>query len=121
MKSILDFRPRLIKTQEDHQASIARLHFLITEDPIKDSQDEADLELLAYLIEEYEKRSIPEIIRFHLARKGMQQSDLSPELGSKSHVADVMAGTRSLTPKLIRGLHTILGIPLESLFKAMKR
>lgn len=118
---LIPFRPRLIKTQDDHRNSLACLKHLMESDPPPGSPDEATLELLAYLIEEYEKRSVPDIIRFHLARKGLQQKDLSPELGSRSHVADVMAGRRSLTPKLIRGLHSVLGIPLESLFKGMWR
>lgn len=113
--------PRIIKTQEDHQESLKALRLLMESDPAEGSEAEAQMELLAYLIEDYEKRPIPEVIRFHLARKGMQQADLSPALGSKSHVADVMSGRRSLTPKLIRGLHEVLGIPVESLFKAMKR
>ena len=47
---------KLIKTPADHTAGIARLAALMDRDPAAGTPEADELELLAHLIEDYEKR-----------------------------------------------------------------
>ena len=39
--------------------------------------------------------------------------DLEPIIGSKGHVSSVLSGKKDLTLKMVRKLHSFLGIPAE--------
>jgi HTH-type transcriptional regulator/antitoxin HigA len=113
---------KLIKTSTDHAAALKRLEELMLVDPAPGSAEDEELELLAFLIESYEKRSIKipaatpaEAIRFRMEQGGLKQQDLVPFIGSKGRVSEVLKGTRDLTLAMVRGLHEGLGIPLKSL------
>lgn len=56
---------RVLKTDGDHAAAVARLSELMDKDPAAGSADEAELELLALLIQSYEQTKFP---RRHLTR-----------------------------------------------------
>lgn len=113
---------KLIKNSKDHEEMLKRLEELMIADPQPGSEEDEELELLAFLIEEYEKRTftIPaatpsEAIRFRMEQSGLNQQDLVPFIGSKSRVSEVLSGKRSLTLDMVRKLHEGLGIPLKSL------
>jgi len=113
---------KLIKTSDDHATALGRLEELMVTDPAPNSLEEEELELLAFLIDHYEKRAIDipapspaEAIRFRMEQAGLKQQDLVPFIGSKSRVSEVLSGKRDLTLAMVRKLHDGLGIPLESL------
>ena len=113
---------KLIKTAKDHAAALQRLEELMVADPSPSSPAGEELELLAFLIEDYEKRTIEippaspaEAIRFRMEQNGLKQQDLVPFIGSKSRVSEVLSGKRDLTLAMVRNLHEGLGIPLKSL------
>jgi HTH-type transcriptional regulator / antitoxin HigA len=113
---------KLIKTSNDHDAALKRLEELMLADPAPGTAEDEELELLAFLIEDYEKRTIKipaatpaEAIRFRMEQSGLKQHDLVPFIGSKSRVSEVLAGKRELTLAMVRKLHEGLGIPLKSL------
>lgn len=113
---------KLIKTSSDHAAALKRLEALMLADPVPGSSEDEEMELLAFLIEDYEKRTmkIPaatpaEAIRFRMEQSGLKQKDLVPFIGTKSRVSEVLAGKRDLTLAMVRKLHEGLGIPLVSL------
>jgi HTH-type transcriptional regulator/antitoxin HigA len=113
---------KLIKTSKDHAAALKELEDLMLADPAPGSADEEKLELLAFLIENYEKRTIQipastpaEAIRFRMEQSGLKQRDLVPFIGTKGRVSEVLAGKRELTLTMVRKLHGGLGIPLRSL------
>lgn len=113
---------KLIKTAKDHQDALARLEELMLADPAPGSEEDGEIELLAFLIEDYEKRNVhippatpAEAIRFRMEQSGLKQQDLVPYIGSKSRVSEVLAGKRELTLPMVRKLHEGLGIPLKSL------
>jgi HTH-type transcriptional regulator / antitoxin HigA len=113
---------KLIKTSNDHDAALKRLEELMLADPAPGTAEDEELELLAFLIEGYEKRTIKipaatpaEAIRFRMEQSGLKQHDLVPFIGSKSRVSEVLAGKRELTLAMVRKLHEGLGIPLKSL------
>ena len=51
--------PRLIKTEEDHKAFLAEVERLVALDPAPDTPEGDRLELLATLVENYEKEHFP--------------------------------------------------------------
>jgi len=113
---------KLIKNSKDHAEMLKRLEELMIADPTPGSQESEELELLAFLIADYEDRTmkIPaatpaEAIRFRMEQSGLAQQDLVPFIGSKSRVSEVLSGKRGLTLDMVRKLHEGLGIPLKSL------
>lgn len=113
---------KMIKTAEEHSASVHRLSTLLDADPPSDSAEADELELLAHLIEEYEKKHhdlgqpapLTAII-FRMEQQGLSRKDLVPYLGSPSRVSEVLNGKRPLSVEMIRRLHRGLDIPAESL------
>ena len=86
------------------------------------SPDEAELELWALLIDNYEAQHFPietpdpiEAIRFRMDQAGLTPSDLNPYLQSKSKVSEVMNRKRPLSLAMIRALHAGLKIPADVL------
>ncbi len=113
---------RVIKTQRDYNAAIARLSSLMDEDFASGSNAEAELELLALVIESYERSKIQpitpdpiEAILFRMDQQQLSKKDLLPYMGSLSKVSEVMSRKRPLSLSMIRKLHTGLGIPAEVL------
>ncbi len=118
--------PKLIKTSGQHEAALKRLEELMLSDPSPGSTAEDEIELLAFLIEDYEKRTIKipqatpaEAIRFRMEQAGLKQHDLVPFIGSKGRVSEVLSGKRELTLSMVRRLHEGLGISLKSLVQDM--
>lgn len=82
--------------------------------------DERDV-LLA-LIEHYEAKHYPiphadpiSAIVFAMEQQGLSRDELTPYLGAKSKVSEVLNGKRSLSLTMIKKLHNGLKIPYESL------
>ncbi len=114
---------KVIRTQKDHQAALHRIEELWSAKP--GSEDHEVLQILALLVEDYEKRTVPmpepdpiEAIRFRLEQMGKEPKDLVPILGSRSRVSEVLSGKRRLSLPMIRRLHDALQIPFEVLIPA---
>lgn len=115
---------KIIKTEEEHSAALERLMLLMDADPKEGSQEEDELQVLAILIERYEKEHFPiekpdpvEAIRFRMDQQGLRNKDLVPYIGSASKVSEVLKGTRQLSLNMIRKLNKGLGIPAEVLIQ----
>lgn len=113
---------RVVKTDEQYEATLAAAEELVARDPATGTPDAERLELLSLLIEDYEKRCYPfeapspvSAIRFRMEEQGLRQADLVPLLGSRSRVSEVLAGKRPLTVQMIRALSDGLGIPAKTL------
>ncbi len=112
----------LIKTENDYQASLARLEEIFFAEPGTPDGDEA--ELLTVLIQRYEKQNYPmdlpgpvDAIRFRMEQQGLKAKDLIPFIGSASRVSEVLSGQRELSKTMIRNLSTGLGIPADILLQ----
>jgi HTH-type transcriptional regulator/antitoxin HigA len=113
---------RVIKTQRQYDAALARLSVLMDEDFAQDSKKEAELELLALVIESYEKSQVDpvktdpiEAILFRMDQMNLEKKDLVHYFGSLPKVSEVLSGKRALSLTMIRNLHKGLGIPAEVL------
>ena len=92
---------RVLKTNGDHAAAVARLSELMDKDPAAGSADDAELELLALLIQSYEQSKFPpsppdpiEAILFRMDQQRLAQKDLVPYIGSLSKVSEVLSRKR---------------------------
>lgn len=116
--------PKIIKTEDQYQAYQAEVERLAADDPAPGTPDGDRLELLAKLVEDYEKarfqfrRPDPiEAIRFRMEEQGLRQKDLAPLLGGRNRASEVLAGKRPLTVAAIRALSNALHIPADLLVR----
>lgn len=115
---------RVIHNDTEHREALAELNRLLVLDPADGTPAADELDLLALVIETYEKERYPiappdpvDAIRFRMDQAGLSQRDLVPYLGSKSKVSEVLSGKRPLTLSMIRALHEGLDIPAEVLLR----
>ena len=116
--------PRIIKTDERYRATLAEVERLAGDDPAPGTPDGDRLELLAKLVEDYEKERFKferpdpvEAILFRMQEQGLRQKDLAPILGGKNRVSEVLSRKRPLTLAMVRALHESLRIPAELLVR----
>ena len=116
--------PKIIKTEDQYQAYLHEVDRLAANDPAPGTLEGDRLELLAKLVEDYEKlrfkfnRPHPiEAIRFRMEERGMKQKDLAPLLGGRNRASEVLSGKRPLTLSAVRALSTALNIPADLLIQ----
>ena len=109
-----------IKNDDDLAAAVFRMRSLRGAQPNTPAGDE--MEILAALVEAYEEKHHDiappdpiEAIKFRMEQMGLKDTDLTPFLGQRSRVSEILNKKRSLSLKMIRNLHKGLKIPLESL------
>jgi HTH-type transcriptional regulator / antitoxin HigA len=117
--------PRIIKTEEQYQRYLAEVAKLAARDPDLQSKEGGRLELLAKLIEDYEKERYKfqkpdpvEAILFRMEQQGLRQKDIAEMLGGKNRASEILAKKRALTLPMIRALYEKLNIPAELLIRA---
>ena len=116
----MDIKP--IRTKTDYRDALKQIESLMT---AKANSPEGDrLDVLATLVEAYERTHFPmdlpdavDAIKFRMEQSGLTVKDLEPVIGRKNRVYEVLTRKRTLTLRMIEGLHTKFGIPAESLLK----
>lgn len=113
---------RVIKTKQDYELAIAHLSSLMDEEFSPGSDKEAELELLALVIESYEHKIIPpshsdpiDALLFRMEQQNLSKKDLVPYIGSLSRISEILSRKRPLSLTMIRNLHKGLGIPAKVL------
>lgn len=113
---------KVIKTQREYDAAVVRLSALMDENMIPGSSQEAELELLALVIESYERSKVEPVmadpidaILFRMNQLGLKKVDMVPYMGSLPKVSEVLARKRPLNLNMIRKLHQGLGIEADVL------
>ena len=116
--------PRIIKTDQEHRQALERLTYLMDLDPVPDSPDADEIDLLALLIEHYEQEHFPiappdpiEAIRFRMDQMGLRRQDLVPYIGSMPKVSEILNRKRPLSLNMIRRLSEGLGISADVLIR----
>lgn len=113
---------KVIKSNEDYAAAMARLSTLMSIDPNVGTEEENELELLALVIEDYERQVVPpaapdpvDAIMFRMDQMKLNRKDLISYIGSISKVSEVLSRKRPLSLSMIRRLHKGLGIAADVL------
>jgi HTH-type transcriptional regulator/antitoxin HigA len=103
---------KIIKSAEDYEAAMARLSALMSLDPGANSKEENELELLALVIQDFERQTVPpvkadpiESILFRMDQMQLSRKDLIPYIGSISKVSEVLSRKRPLSLPMIRRLN----------------
>lgn len=116
---------RLVKTDKQYRRYLAEIGKLITKDPVATSAAGARLELLAKLVEDYEKVRFPfekpdaiAAIQFRMEQQGLRQKDLAELLGGKNRASEILSRKRPLTVSMIRALSQRLHIPAQLLVQS---
>lgn len=112
-----------IRTEEDYDAALARIDMLMNAEAGTPEGDELDI--MVTLVEAYEAKHYPipacdpvEAIKFRMEQMGLEPKDLTPIIGSRSKVSEVLNHKRQLSITMIRNLHARLHVPYESLIGA---
>lgn len=113
-------KTKLIKTEAQYDAALARIDELFDSKPGTVEFDE--VELLLALVDLYEqehhKIEAPdpvEAIKFRMEQMDMKRTDLTEYFGTRGRVSEILNRQRKLTLTMIKKLHKDFGIPAESL------
>ena len=109
---------RIIKSEDHYRKALEEVAHLAEKDPPRESGEGARLELLAKLVEDYEKERFAfthpdpiDAIIFRMEEQGLRQKDIADLLGGRNRASEVLSRKRPLTLAMIRALHKALGIP----------
>lgn len=112
-----------IRTPEDYDRALIRIDALM--DAELGTLEGDELDILVTLVEAYEAKHYPmpvcdpvEAIKFRMEQMGLEPKDLTPIIGSRSKVSEVLNHKRQLSIAMIRNLHARLHVPYESLIGA---
>jgi len=111
-----------IRTKAEHRAALAEIERLWN---APEKSPEADrLEVLALLVEAYEKAHYPiaapdpvSFIEHVMDARGLTRKDLEPYIGPRGRVADILNRTRPLSMGMIRSLVIGLKLPADILIQ----
>lgn len=113
---------KVIKSSDEYSQAMARIFALMALDLKADSKEGSELELLALVVEDYERKIVPpavtdpvEAILFRMDQMKLARKDLESYIGSVSKVSEVLSRKRPLSLSMIRRLHKGLGIPADVL------
>lgn len=119
---------RIIKTEREHEQALERLTDLLDRNPAIATPESDELDLLALVIEHYERKHYPidppdpiEAIKFCMDQMGLTRKDLARYLGSASKISEILNGKRLLSLNMIRKLSTGLGISADILIRESTR
>ena len=121
---------RIIRTESQYEEACLNFYKLMqsSEEPIEpDTETGETMELLAILIENYERKHYPisppdpvDAILFRMDQMNLKQKDLALYFGGKTKISEVLNRKRPLSLRTITLLHENLGIPYESLIHSKK-
>ncbi|MDD3355069.1 transcriptional regulator [Zoogloea sp.] len=111
-----------IRTEAEHAEALADIERLW--DAPEGSADADRLEVLAMLVEAYEKAHFPieapdpiSFLEYVMDVRGLTRKDLERYIGPRGRVADIMNRTRPLSVTMIRRLCSGLGLPADVLIQ----
>jgi HTH-type transcriptional regulator/antitoxin HigA len=115
---------RPLRTEADYDEALREIEVFFEREPAKDTAEADRFDMLALLIEDYERRHWPvepaeprDAIRFRMESGGFSQADLGHVLGSRQRASEVLAGKRGLSMVMAWRLHREWGIPAEMLIR----
>jgi HTH-type transcriptional regulator/antitoxin HigA len=114
-----------IRTEDDYKQAMQTLATLWGASQGTPASDQLDI--LATLIEKYEEEHFPmdlpdpvDAILFRMEQQGLSRKDLTPMLGTRNRVSEVLNRRRGMSLEMIRAVHEQLHIPAEVLIRSSK-
>jgi HTH-type transcriptional regulator/antitoxin HigA len=119
---------RPLRNEGDYEAAVDEIERYFDREPRKGTPEADRFDLLALLIEDYERRhwlidppDPRDAIRYGMKLGGHTQADLGRLLGSRQRASDILLGRRALTIQMAWKLHRAWGIPAEALIRPSSR
>lgn len=112
------FTPKVIQTEEENEEALAVVESLLRRrDENLTAEEETLLNLLGYLIEEFERRTycLSEgdpvgALRVLMAGRDLKPADLAGVLGSRAKVSEVLSGKRTISKEQAKRLGLFFGV-----------
>jgi HTH-type transcriptional regulator / antitoxin HigA len=111
-----------IRNEQDYRSALAEISVLMSSDPELGTPDGDRLDVMATLVEAYEKKHYQidppdpvEAIKFRIEQGAISKKDLELIIGRSNRVSEILNRKRRLSLRMIRKLHYGLGIPAEVL------
>ena len=113
-----------IRNKIEYKAALSEVSKFFDDEPKRGSKEADRFEILLMLVEAYEAKHyqiLPpdpvEAIKFRMEQAGLKPKDLQPMIGGLNRVYEILNHKRPLTLRMIWKLHSMLGIPAESLIQ----
>ena len=119
---------RPLRSEADYESAVDEIERYFDKEPKKGTPEADRFDLLALLVEDYERRRWPidppnpvDAIRYGMEAAGRTQADLGRLLGSRQRASDILLGKRPITMQMAWKLHREWGIPAEALIRPPSR
>jgi HTH-type transcriptional regulator/antitoxin HigA len=96
--------PRIITSNQEHARLLAEVENLMDKGEHRTAEEDAALELMVRLIQNYEEEHHPlpnpspeEMLVYLMERRGLRQADLLPIFKSRGYISDVINGKRAIS------------------------
>lgn len=103
--------PRVITSNQEHERLLAEVESLMDKGERRTAEEDAALELMVRLIQNYEEEHHPlpnpspeEMLVYLMERRGLKQADLLPIFKSRGYISDVVNGKRAISKAHARQL-----------------
>ncbi len=111
-----------IKNESEYQAALKRLDAVFMAD--QNTSEGKEAAVLVDAIVNYERIHYPiglpdpiEAIKIRMEDLDLKQKDMIGVIGTKGRVSEVLSRKKRLTLEMVRGIHKLLGISLETLIQ----
>ena len=111
-----------IRSEAEYDEALKAIERYFDKPPKKGTADADRFDMLAMLIEVYERRRWPippgepvDVIKYRMETHGYTQGDLARVLGSRARASEIISGKRPLSLSMIRRLAASWKIPVEAL------
>jgi len=119
---VIAMKLRPIRTKREYQSALKEVEALW--DARQGTPDADRLEVLALLVEAYERKHFPieapdpiDLLLHVMDARGLTRKDLERYIGSRARVAEVLNRVRPLTLEMIRRLASGLKLPADILIR----
>ena len=103
--------PRVITSTQEHERLLAEVENLVDKGEHRTAEEDAALELMVRLIQNYEEEHHPlpnpspeEMLVYLMEQRGLKQADLLPIFKSRGYISDVINGKRAISKAHARQL-----------------
>jgi HTH-type transcriptional regulator/antitoxin HigA len=108
---VAEVSPAIIETEEENERVLAIVERLMAKAEKRTPEEDAILNLLVHLAEEFERKAYPtetaspaEMIAFLLEQRGLKAVALAEVLGSRGRVSEILAAKRSVSKEQAKKL-----------------
>jgi HTH-type transcriptional regulator/antitoxin HigA len=119
---------RPLRNERDYERALDAIEAYFDDEPKPDTPQADRFDLLALVIEDYEKKRWPieppdpiDAIRYRMETGNFTQADLGRLIGSRQRASDILKRRRRLTMQMVWKLHRQWGIPAEALIRPPSR